>query len=91
GGVLNYIRRRRLLQAHAELSDPTNYRPIAEIAETAGFDLAANFTRAFSHEFGVSPREVRKAAAADRLVTPVAVPERDRGLTIGDWLRSIQG
>lgn len=91
GGVLNYIRKRRLLQAHAELSDPTNNRPVAEIAETAGFDLAANFTRAFSHEFGVSPREVRKAAAADRLVTPVAAPERDRGSTIGDWLKPIQG
>ena len=91
GGVLNYIRRRRLLQAHAELSDPTNNRPIAEIAEAAGFDLAANFTRAFSHEFGASPREIRKAAAAERLATPVAPPERDRGATIGDWLKSVQG
>ncbi|PJR14391.1 AraC family transcriptional regulator [Sinorhizobium meliloti] len=91
GGVLNYIRRRRLLQAYAELSDPTNNRPIAEIAEAAGFDLAANFTRAFSHEFGASPREIRKAAAAERLATPVAPPERDRGATIGDWLKSVQG
>ncbi len=91
GGVLNYIRRRRLLQAHAQLSDPTNNRPIAEIAEAAGFDLAANFTRAFSHEFGASPREIRKAAAAERLATPVAPPERDRGATIGDWLKSVQG
>lgn len=91
GGVLNYIRRRRLLQAYAELSDPTNNRPIAEIAEAAGFDLAANFTRAFSHEFGANPREIRKAAAAERLATPVAPPQRDRGATIGDWLKSVQG
>ncbi|WP_027991541.1 helix-turn-helix domain-containing protein [Sinorhizobium meliloti] len=91
GGVLNYIRRRRLLQAYAELSDPTNNRPIAEIAEAAGFDLAANFTRAFSHEFGASPREIRKAAATERLATPVAPRERDRGATIGDWLKSVQG
>ena len=57
GGVLNYIRKQRLLAAYTDLSDPANTRPISEIAEAAGFDLAANFTRAFSHEFGLSPRE----------------------------------
>ncbi|MBP2233840.1 AraC-like DNA-binding protein [Sinorhizobium kostiense] len=89
GGVLNYIRRRRLQQAHAALSDPTDTRPIAEIAEAAGFDLAANFTRAFSHEFGTSPREVRKAASSKKPVAPAASPSRrHRGTTIGDWLQA---
>lgn len=92
GGVLNYIRRRRLLQAYADLSDPTNNRPIGEIAEAAGFDLAANFTRAFSNEFGATPREIRKSAAAtERLVAPVAPSERRRGATIGDWLKPVRG
>ena len=90
GGVLNYIRRRRLLQAYADLSDPANKRPISEIAEAAGFDVAANFTRAFSHEFGAGPREVRKMAAAERLVAPVALSGQHRGATIGDWLKSVQ-
>ncbi|AWI60428.1 AraC-like DNA-binding protein [Sinorhizobium fredii] len=89
GGVLNYIRRRRLQQAYAALSDPTDHRPIAEIAEAAGFDVAANFTRAFSHEFGVSPREIRKAAATERPVAPVAPAGRHRGSTIGDWLKAL--
>lgn len=89
GGVLNYIRKRRLLAAYADLSDPTNSRPISEIAEAAGFDLAANFTRAFSHEFGFSPREIRKAAAAEHPVSPVAPPERRRGGTFGDWLNTL--
>ena len=89
GGVLNYIRRRRLQQAHAALSDPTDGRPIAEIAEAAGFDVAANFTRAFSHEFGVSPREIRKTAATERPVAPAAPAGRNRGSTIGDWLKAL--
>ncbi|OAP36483.1 AraC family transcriptional regulator [Sinorhizobium glycinis] len=89
GGVLNYIRRRRLQQAHGALSDPADSRPIAEIAEAAGFDVAANFTRAFSHEFGVSPREVRKAAAPERPVAPLAPTGRHRGSTIGDWLKAL--
>ncbi|WP_026187225.1 AraC family transcriptional regulator [Ensifer sp. BR816] len=90
GGVLNYIRRRRLQQAHAALSDPADSRPIAEIAEAAGFDVAANFTRAFSHEYGASPREIRKAAAVEqRPVAPVAPAGRHRGSTIGDWLKAL--
>lgn len=89
GGVLNYIRKRRLLAAYAELSDPTNSRPISEIAEAAGFDLAANFTRAFGHEFGFSPREIRKAAAAEYPISPAAPPERRRGGTFGDWLNTL--
>ncbi|MCV9966692.1 AraC family transcriptional regulator [Pararhizobium sp. BT-229] len=89
GGVLNYIRKRRLLAAYADLSDPTNNKPISEIAEAAGFDLAANFTRAFSHEFGFSPREIRKAATAERPVSPVAPLERSRGETFGDWLNTL--
>lgn len=89
GGVLNYIRKRRLLAAYADLSDPTNNRPISEIAEAAGFDLAANFTRAFSHEFGLSPREIRKAGAAEHPVPPAAPPERRGGGTFGDWLNAL--
>jgi AraC-like DNA-binding protein len=89
GGVLNYIRKRRLLAAYADLSDPTNNRPISEIAEGAGFDLAANFTRAFSHEFGFSPREVRKAAGVERPFPPAAPLERHRGGTFGNWLNAL--
>ncbi|MCG5480370.1 helix-turn-helix transcriptional regulator [Sinorhizobium alkalisoli] len=86
GGVLNYIRKRRLQHAYAALSDPTDSRSIAEIAEAAGFDVAANFTRAFSHEFGLSPREIRKAAATHRPILAVTPTRRNRGATIGDWL-----
>lgn len=86
GGVFNYIRKRRLLQAYADLTNPTDNRPISEIAEAAGFDVAANFTRAFSHEFGLSPREVRKTIATERPAIPATRSMRRFGTTIGDWL-----
>ncbi len=60
GGVLNYIRRRRLLAARAALNDSANSRRIADIANQFGFESAANFCRAFTHEFGYNPSEVRK-------------------------------
>lgn len=60
GGVLQYIRRRRLAAAHAALSDPTNSKRILEIAQEVGFDSPASFSRAFSQEFGYSPRQARK-------------------------------
>jgi AraC-like DNA-binding protein len=87
GGVFNYIRKQRLLAAYADLSDAANTRRISEIAEAAGFDLAANFTRAFSHEFGVSPRDIRKAATPQRAPPP---PLGDRpGGSLGDWLNRL--
>ena len=88
GGVLNYIRKKRLQDAYATLSDPTNSSRILDIAEDAGFDVAANFTRAFSHEFGLSPREVRKAAATN---TPPLATKSDGVATptFERWLREL--
>nr|WP_246704082.1 helix-turn-helix domain-containing protein [Rhizobium sp. P38BS-XIX] len=59
GGVHHYIQRRRLLSAHAALSDPSNRTQIVDIAFAVGFSSAAHFSRAFSKEFGYSPREAR--------------------------------
>lgn len=46
GGVTSYIRRRRLLDAHAALADFTNPRRVVEIGEQYGFGSAAEFSRA---------------------------------------------
>jgi AraC-like DNA-binding protein len=88
GGVLNYIRKRRLLAAYADLSDAANTRRISEIAQAAGFDLAANFTRAFSHEFGINPRDIRKAAAQRHALSPI-LPDGRSGGSFGDWLNGL--
>jgi AraC-like DNA-binding protein len=58
GGVNHYIQKRRLMAAHAALSDPEDSRLIVDIATEVGFNSAANFSK----EFGYSPREARNAA-----------------------------
>jgi AraC-like DNA-binding protein len=63
GGVATYIRRRRLLAAHAMLTDPSETRKIGAIGMAIGFDSAANFSRAFTQHFGYSPSTVQKHGA----------------------------
>ena len=63
GGVLNYIRQRRLFAAHTMLADASENRKVADVALAFGFDSAANFTRAFTQQFGYSPSSVRKPSS----------------------------
>jgi AraC-like DNA-binding protein len=70
GGVMHYIQHRRLLEAYAALSDPTDDRPIFQIAEERFFNDGAQFSRAFKRAFGESPSEVRKHRGA-------GMPRRD--------------
>ena len=60
-----YVRRRRLEQCRADLANKLN----ADVSITAtcfrwGFNDSATFSRAFRDEFGVSPRQYRKAEGA---------------------------
>jgi AraC family transcriptional activator of tynA and feaB len=52
------IRRRRLLRAYADLARSADDQVIT-VALRWGFQSASHFSRAFRHEFGVSPRDVR--------------------------------
>lgn len=61
GGVLSYIRQKRLLAAHEMLADASENRKVSDIAQLLGFETAANFTRAFTQHFGYSPSNVRKS------------------------------
>jgi len=89
GGVLHYIQKRRLLAAHAALSDPENRQRIVDIAEAVSFSSAANFSRAFSHEFGYSPREARNAAAPARLAHVVSLTEQEKTRSFEEWLKML--
>jgi AraC-like DNA-binding protein len=60
GGVAKYIRQQRLSSAHAMLADPSDRRTIAEVSVAIGYDSAANFSRAFTQQFGYSPSSIRK-------------------------------
>ncbi|MFS8112356.1 helix-turn-helix domain-containing protein [Rhizobium jaguaris] len=61
GGISAYIRRQRLLRTRDALSDSSDMRSIASIAEQWGFFDASAYSRTFRHEFGVTPKEAREA------------------------------
>ncbi|WP_301006077.1 helix-turn-helix domain-containing protein [Mesorhizobium sp.] len=89
GGVLHYIQSRRLLAAHLALSDPADSRRIVEIAEAFGFSSAANFSRAFSKEFGYSPREGRRTMVLPRSANPVSPGGHENGSSFEGWLKAL--
>lgn len=86
GGVLNYIRRRRLLAARAALADHGNGQKIADIASDFGFESAANFSRAFMHEFGYSPSEVRRHTGERKVDQLQRMPDTP---TLANWLNTL--
>jgi AraC-like DNA-binding protein len=59
GGVIAFIRQRRLKRIQALLADPREHRRISEIAYQHGFANAAHFSRSFRAAFGFSPQEAR--------------------------------
>ena len=89
GGVLHYIQSRRLLAAHVALSDPADSRRIVEIAEAFGFSSAANFSRAFSKEFGYSPREGRTAVVLPRPANSVWHAGHEKASSFEGWLKAL--
>ena len=90
GGVLHYIQKRRLLSAHAALSNSANRQQIIEIAAAVGFTSAAHFSRAFSKEFGYSPREARNVAVPPYFAHAVSPAEvGDTAHSFDEWLKSL--
>ncbi len=64
----DWVRTERLAGAARDLLRPVVKPPsIAEIASSWGFSDQANFTRAFRRQYGMSPREYRRAHRADPL------------------------
>lgn len=58
---------RRLAAAHEELADAAHATvPIASIARRWGFRDPAHFTRRFTAAYGITPRERRRTALAER-------------------------
>ena len=62
----HYLRMRRLERCRADLSSPLCARlSISEICFRWGFNDSAHFSRAFRNQYGLSPREHRRAAALE--------------------------
>jgi AraC-like DNA-binding protein len=88
GGVLSYIRQKRLLAAHEMLADASENRKVSDIAQLFGFDTAANFTRAFTQQFGYSPSNVRKSLSRNDGLSDNQ-PDTNRSLTFSTLLRTL--
>lgn len=87
GGVARYIQRQRLLDGYASLSDPSNTRQIAAIAEDLCFADASSFSRAFRQAFGMSPSDLRAASAAgENLPVPGLARAQGEQRTLRDCL-----
>ncbi|MHB8530266.1 MAG: helix-turn-helix domain-containing protein [Caulobacteraceae bacterium] len=61
----HYLRTRRLERSRMDLASPLFARlSISEICFRWGFNESAHFSRAFRNQYGLSPREYRRAAGA---------------------------
>ena len=94
GGVMEYIRKRRLLRIHAALANPADRRPIATLAAEYGFSSQAQVSRAFRQRFGYPPSDIRRDAVVHRFTSEnVARSQRnpqDGEPGFDDWIRSLR-
>ena len=90
GGVTRYIRRLRLLESRAVLSDPGCEKSIAAIAEEFCFSDAADFSRSFRREFGCAPSDVRATAHVGFVSSSPANARVEGGdLTFNDFIQAL--
>lgn len=62
--ISEWIRQRRLERCRMELGDPSQaHRSISAVAARWGYPEASSFSRAFKHEYGVSPGTFRREVA----------------------------
>ncbi|MGK6320315.1 acetamidase/formamidase family protein [Sphingomonas sp. DT-204] len=72
----HYVKVRRLERCRLDLRSPLHVqKSISDILFQWGFNDSASFSRAFREQYGVSPREYRKAAGEDEPADP---PRRGR-------------
>jgi AraC-like DNA-binding protein len=86
GGVTDHIRTRRLRAAFDMLESDAK-RTVGEIAYACGFPDISAFSRAFRHQFGMSPSEVREMG--DRGPRVLTAAERETAASVHDWLRIV--
>lgn len=86
GGVTDHIRTRRLRAAFDMLANERK-RAVGEIAYACGFSDISAFSRAFRHQFGMSPSEVRDMG--DRSPLAPGSTEKQASASVHDWLRIV--
>ena len=79
----HYVKLRRLERCRLDLRSPLHaQKSISDILFQWGFNDSASFSRAFREQYGLSPREFRKAPPADAAATPLhrgRPPQRREG------------
>ncbi|MEM1412021.1 MAG: helix-turn-helix domain-containing protein [Pseudomonadota bacterium] len=87
GGVRRYIARLRLERCYADLwrADPAATQ-VGQVGASWGFDEASSFSRSFSAEFGVSPRDILGKGFGERR-EPEQAGTSERGDVNSAYLR----
>lgn len=83
GGVMTYIRNRRLSWAMRMLSglEGNSQKRISEVAYACGYDTLKAFSKAFKARYGVVPREVDASYVAERVRGP--------GQALQSWIKAL--
>lgn len=80
GGVMIYVKRRRLHRIRSILVGNLDGRSLADICQDYGFQSGAHFSREFRKEFGYSPSDVRSERLT--LLPTNSPPEADSSLSL---------
>ncbi len=82
GGVMTYIRNRRLAQAMRMLSGVEEGPPrISGVAYACGYENLKSFSKAFHAHYGVNPRDVGLGQRVDAY--------RESGATLMSWMKDL--
>lgn len=88
GGVLHYIRERRLARVHELLATSAQRVHLGSAAQAHGFRSATHFSRAFREQYGYSPGEVRQRGLTATAQAAVRASARGNGLD--HWIRGLR-
>ena len=91
GGLVNYIRYRRLQHALIELISPGHRRRIIDIAIQSQFASEATFNRAFRRLFGIPPGEARDLArsSAAPVISRQRAQDEEHGPPTVRWIKRL--
>lgn len=82
GGLMAFIRNRRLDRARTALSNADDRRPLIQLIAEAGFVSESHFSRQFALVYGIRPSVYRERAAL--------LPERDADHRLDYWFSELR-
>jgi AraC-like DNA-binding protein len=86
GGVAHYIKERRLVSVHVQLTGAQRHPYLVRLAEEHGFKSAAHFSRAFKSQFGYTPTELIRSVPRE----PVIHAPLQAKFSLPSWLSSLR-